>query len=134
MPSMPDLKNKLTTVVDRAPAALTSDTQGTGASWADHEVGVWVQLQIGATVGTTPALVVQLQQSSNDNTADASGAADAYTDVTGATVTLSDTDASSAVSFMAYNYDERFLRLDYDITGTSASFVIGATISANKKS
>ena len=134
MPSMPDLKNKLTTVVDRAPAALTSDTQGTGASWADHEVGVWVQLGIGATVGTTPALVVQLQQSKNDNTADASGAADAYTDVTGATVTLSDSDANTAVSFMAYNYNEKFLRLDYDITGTSASFVIGATISANKKS
>jgi len=131
---MPDLKNKLTTVVDRAPAALTSDTQGTGASWADHEVGVWVQLQIGTTVGTTPALVVQLQQSKNDNTADASGAADAYTDVTGATVTLSDSDANTAVSFMAYNYNEKFLRLDYDITGTSASFVIGATISANKKS
>lgn len=131
---MPDLSNKLTTVLDRAPLALTSDTQGTGASWADHEVGVFVQLQVGATVGTTPALVVQLQQSKNDNTADASGAADAYTDVSGATVTLSDADAGTAVSFMAYNYNEKFLRLDYDITGTSASFVIGATISANKKS
>jgi len=131
---MPDLKNKLTTVVDRAPAALTSSTQGTGASWADHEVGVWVQLGIGATVGTTPALVVQLQQSKNDNTADASGAADAYTDVSGATVTLSDSDANSAVSFMAYNYNEKYLRLNYTITGSSASFVIGATISANKKS
>lgn len=134
MPSMPDLVNKLTTVVDRAPLALTADSQGTGASWADHEVGVFVQLQIGATIGTTPALVVQLQESSNDNTADASGAADAYTDVTGATVTLSDSDANTAVSFMAYNYNEKFLRLDYDITGTSASFVIGATISGNKKS
>jgi hypothetical protein len=134
MPSMPDLKNKLTTVLDRAPAALTSDTQGTGLSFADHEVGVWVQLQVGATVGTTPSLVVQLQQSSNDNTADVTGAADAYTDVDGATVTLSDADANTPVSFMAYNYNEKYLRLDYDITGTNASFVIGATISANKKS
>ena len=134
MPSMPDLKNKLTTVLDRAPAALTCDTQGTGASWADHEVGVWVQLQIGATVGTTPALVVTLQESANDNTADASGAADPYVDVTGASVTLSDSDANSTVSFMAYNYSKKYLRLDYDITGTNASFVIGGTISANKKS
>ena len=134
MPQMRDLANALTTVQDRAPAALTADTQGTGASWADHEVGVLVTLDVGAVTGTTPTLTVQLQQSKNDNTADASGAADAYTDVTGASQALTDGNANSIVKFMAYGYDEKYLRLDYDVGGTNPSFLIGGSISGYKKS
>jgi hypothetical protein len=131
---MPDLLNKLTTVQGLASAARTSTATGTGVSFADHEVGVYVQIDLGTVTGTTPTCVVKLQQSSNDNTADASGAADAYTDVTGATISLTDADASGVTGFMCYNYNEKYLRAVATIGGTNPTFNSSVTLSANKKS
>jgi hypothetical protein len=134
MPSMPDLLNKLTTVQGIASAALTTTTTGTGVSMAGQEKGVYVQIDLGVVTGTTPTCVVKLQQSSNDNTADASGAADAYADVTGATISLTDANASGVTGFMCYNYDEKYLRAVATIAGTNPTFNTSVTLSTNQKS
>lgn len=134
MPIMPDLANKLTTVQGIAPAAKTASANGTGASFADHEVGVLMQCNIGAVTGTTPTCTVALEQSKNDNTADASGAADAYTAVSGASIALTDANANSISELMVYNYNEKYLRVALTIGGTNPSFTMGVALSANKKS
>ena len=134
MPVTPDYLNKLTTVQGLPSAARTSTATGTGASFADHEVGVWVDIDLGAITGTSPTCVVKLQQSSNDNTADASGAADPYVDVTGATISLTDADANTPTGFMCYNYDEKYLRAVATIGGTNPTFNISVQLHANKKS
>lgn len=134
MPITPDYLNKLTSAQGLASAARTSTATGTGISFADHEVGVWVDIDLGAVTGTTPTCVVTLEQSSNDNTADATGAADAYTAVTGATISLTDADASGRTGFMCYNYNEKYLRAVATIGGTNPTFNISVGLHANKKS
>ena len=134
MPVTPDYLNKLTTVQGLPSAARTSTATGTGASFADHEVGVWVDIDLGAITGTSPTCVVKLQQSSNDNTADPSGAADAYTDITGATISLTDANANTSTGFMCYNYNEKYLRAVATIGGTNPTFNISVQLHANKKS
>lgn len=134
MPIMPDLANKLTTVQGIASSAPTASTNGTGVSFADHEVGLSVVCNVGAVTGTTPTCTVALEQSSNDNTADASGAADAYSAITGASTALTDSDANSIVKFMCYNHNEKYIRVALTIGGTNPTFNLGVTVSANKKS
>jgi hypothetical protein len=134
MPSTPDFINALTTAQGLASAARTTTATGTGVNFVSHEPGVWVDIDLGAITGTTPTCVVKVQQSSNNNVADASGGADAYSDITGATLSLTDADASSRTGFMVYNHNEKYLRVVATIGGTNPTFNISVGLHATPKS
>jgi len=130
----PDLINQYNISQARNPAALTADGQTSGIDLRDCGPTVTVLLHVGAVTGTTPTLTVTAQSSLNDNTASAEAAADAYTDITGASTSLTDSDANSVVSFTFHNRNERYVRLDLDVGGTNPSFLLGATVLSKKTS
>jgi len=135
MPQMIDLAGRYTTAVASALADVTASGQSDPVDLQDQENGVMVEIAIGTVSGTSPTLAVKVQQSFNDNTASAQGAADAYTDVTGATLALTDADSDTVVQLMVYNIDERYVQLDYVIGGTSTpTFPLVATVRSLKKS
>lgn len=131
----PDFSNEYTITQARDPAALTADANTSGIDLNDHAATVTVFLTIGAVTGTTPTLTVTAQSSKNDNSADASGAADAYTAITnGATSELTDSDANSVVVLQFHTRNERYVRLNFDVGGTNPSFLVGALVVVKKVS
>lgn len=130
----PDLVNQYSISQARNPAALTSTTQTSGIDLRDCGPTVTVLIHVGAVTGTSPTLTVAAQSSINNNTANAEAAADAYADITGASVALTDSDANSLVTLTFHNRNERYVRLNLTVGGTSPSFTFGATVISKKTS
>lgn len=115
------------------PVAVTSTANGSGVDFGDCDQSGLLVISVGAVTGTSPTLALKLQESKNNNTADASGAAEAYADITGATASLTDSDASSVVTVRVNNRSRRYVRLVKTAGGTSPSFTISVVFIADKK-
>lgn len=130
-----DLSNQYQWSLAKAPAAVTSDGDGTAVDLRDCGPDVLALILVGAVTGTTPTCTVAVQSSLNDNTASAEAAADAYATISGATASLTEADANSLVKISTYKRDERYVRLDFDVGaagGSTPSFTIGAVIGSRK--
>lgn len=76
-----DLARSLKRGMTFPPASKAAGTHtGTALDWTDSLSDVLVEISVGA-VASGASAVITLQESSNDNTADASGAADPYADI-----------------------------------------------------
>lgn len=117
----------------QVPVAVTSTANGSGVDFGDCDQSGLLVITIGAVTGTSPTLALKLQESKNNNTADASGAAEAYADISGATASLTDADASTVVTVRVNNRSRRYVRLVKTAGGTSPSFTIGVLFIADKK-
>lgn len=107
-----DIANEYQVGTSLFPASRTATANGTGVDFRDCSPVVTSILSSGALAGGGASVAVKLQESKNDNTADAHGAADAYSDITGATHTTT-TSASSDNSTEAvtiFNRAERYVR------------------------
>jgi len=116
------------------PVAVTANGNGSGVDFGDCDQSGLLVISVGAVTGTSPTLALKLQESKNNNTADASGAAEAYADITGATASLTDSDASSVITVRVNNRSKRYVRLVKTAGGTSPSFTISVMFIADKKS
>lgn len=118
----------------QVPAAITSTANGTGIDLGDCDQSGLLIISVGAVSGTSPTLALKLQESKNNASADASGGADAYADITGATASLTDSDASSVITVRVNNRSKRYVRLVKTIGGTSTpTFNLSAVFIADKK-
>ena len=115
------------------PVAVTSTANGSGVDFGACDQSGLLVIHVGAVTGISPTLALKLQESKNDNTLDASGAAEAYADITGATASLTDADASSIITVRVNNRSRKYVRLVKTAGGTSPSFTVGVTFIADKK-
>ena len=90
-------------------------------------------ISLGAVTGTSPTLDITVQDSINNATLDANGAADAYAAVSGVTIAqLTDGDANNLVIVTMKSWAKRYVRLNLDVGGTSPSFLLGVVAEAQK--
>ena len=83
-----DLKYKLLNKIGLTPQSIATTTvNATGVDMGNSGAYVLASVIVG-TVSSGGTATVKLQSSRNDNTADAGAAADAYADISGATVSL----------------------------------------------
>lgn len=129
-----DPKSTKSIVSLQIPVAVTATGNGSGVDLSSCDQSGLLLIHVGAVTGTSPTLALKLQESKNDNTLDASGAADAYADISGATASLTDADASTIVTVRVNNRSKRYIRLVKTAGGTSPSFTVGVTFIADKKS
>jgi len=121
-----------TQVVD--PAAKTSTFNSGSHDCVDCGPDVFVIVNLGAATGTSPTLDVKLQESRNENSADPE-AADAWSDITSATLTqITGTDDNTIFTGQFHNRKERYVRAVCTIAGTTPSFLIGVTLMSRKTS
>ncbi len=101
------------TVLFTVPSAgVTADGDSTAVDLKYAGGRPWtLALFLGDVTGTTPALVVQVQES------DASGSG--FASITGAAVTLTDADENGLVTLLVTGMTKRYARINYDISGTS---------------
>lgn len=126
-----DLKNVLKHVNGIPAQSMTDATvDGTGVNMQDTGSEILCVINVGA-VATGGAATVKLQQSANNNTADPFGAADAYTDITGATQAIADTDDNTILSFTSNRRAEKFVRATITTSG-GAAVICSVTLQAIK--
>lgn len=111
-------------VLVKSPIAVTADGQTTGVDLGPERLDdVMVIMSIGAVTGTTPTLDVDIQ------TSDA--LAGTYTTV--ASFSQYDADDADTLKSLSVNLqgqnsagdEQRYLRADLDVGGTTPSFVVG---------
>ena len=121
-----------------APAARTTNTNGTGVDLVDYEGIAEVYIESAAGTGTTPTLDFKLQESNDD------GSADAYADVpaaelfaiaggTAGAFTQITTALSKQTRVIDLSARKRWIRAVETIGGTTPSFTSAAVIVAQKK-
>jgi hypothetical protein len=118
----------------KVPVAVTAGGNGTGVSCTNccQEL-IWIT-HVGASAGTSPTLNLKLQSSINDNTASAAGAADAYADITGASIDLTSSDANTIIVRSVVVRNETYVRLVTGTPGGSSTpgFTFGSVLEATK--
>jgi len=112
-------------VLLKAPIAVTADGQSTGVDLGpEYNDDVMVIISIGAVTGTSPTCQIDIE------TSDAVGGT--YTAV--ASSGSYDADDANTIKSFGINMEgsnsngesNRFLRINYDLGGTTPSFVLGA--------
>ena len=116
------------------PVAVTTTGNGSGVDVGNTDSAGTLVVHLGAVSGTSPTLAIKLQESRNNNSADATGAADAYADISGAVINLTDANASTIVELRVNNRSKRYIRAVKTAGGTSPSFTCGVTFIADTKS
>lgn len=112
-----ELAAYLKSAIGLAPASRAAATyNGTGVDWRDGTAEVLVEISVGA-VASGASAVITLQESSNNNTADASGAADAYANIndgeptpTDLSKTITGADANTIVKWTVQRRSEKYIR------------------------
>lgn len=127
-----DLKNELAYYHVKNAAAITSSSNSSGFSVDNGCQEVVFVFNIGAVSGTSPTLDIQIQSSLNDNTATTQEAADAYANISGATLALTDSNASSTATLSVKTRGEKWLRVNYTAGGTSPSFTMSMNAISHK--
>src|SRR3990172_3949048 len=90
------------------PQSSSGTVTGSGQDMLNTGAFLLAVIDIGAvTSGGTGT--VTLESSTNDNTADAKSAADAYTAITGASATYSGTDANTKLFIKVNSRNERYV-------------------------
>ena len=90
--------------------SVNGTVNATGVNLVETGAFVLAVINVG-TVASGGTATVKLQSSKNNNTADASDAADAYADITGATVSLTGSDANSIVYIKCQTRAEKYVRV-----------------------
>lgn len=108
-------------------AGITSDGTSTAVDLKLLAGRAWtLGLFLGDVTGTTPSLVVQVQES------DTSGSG--YTNISGATVTVTDANENGLVTLLVTGQTKRYAQLSYDISGTSTpTFPLCAAVLAQSR-
>jgi hypothetical protein len=123
-----DLQHKLLNKIGLTPQSIaTATVNATGVDMGNAGAYVLVSVIVG-TVSSGGTATVKLQSSRNDNTADAGAAADAYADITGATVSITATDAGTLVQFKTNVRAEKYVRV---VATTSGTIFLGAILQAH---
>lgn len=119
-----------------APTRRSATATGSGVDFSEGEGPVNAIFQIGNlsnSGGLTLALA--LQESSNDNTADASGAADAYAALSdSAGVSATQADENSVIVVTSFARAERYVRAVVTHTGTALQNIYGVSLHMKSKS
>ena len=128
-----DLSNTHTTTQIRSPLALTADGNTSPIDLQNCDGPVTFYVSLGAVTGTSPTLDITVQGSINNASLDANGASDAYTAVSGVTVSqITDGDANTLTIVTVKSWSERYMRMNLDVGGTSPSFLLGVVATAQK--
>jgi hypothetical protein len=129
-----DMVNYFTSTQVVDPAAATSTVTSSSHDCRDCGPDVYVIASLGAATGTSPTCDVKLQESRNENSADPE-AADAWSDITGATLTqMTGTSDNTLFTGQFHNRKERYVRAVATIAGTSPSFLLGIILMSRKTS
>ncbi len=112
-----DLAHTIKRGMSIPPASKAAGTHtGTALDWTDSPSEVLVEISVGA-VASGASAVITLQESSNNNTADASGAADPYANIndgeaspTDLSTTINSTHANSIVTLRVQRRSKKWLR------------------------
>lgn len=126
-----DLKNSLKIARSISPqsVAAAATVNGTGVNCTQTGPEVLAVISVGA-VASGGTAVVKLQSSLNDNTGTARDAADAYADITGATVNLSGTDANTLVYIQTFVRVEGYVRAT--VTVAVDAIILGVDLICDK--
>ena len=123
-----DLKYKLLNKIGLTPQSIATTTvNATGVDMGNSGAYVLASVIVG-TVSSGGTATVKLQSSRNDNTADAGAAADAYADISGATVDITAADAGTLVQFKTNARAEKYVRV---VATTSGTILLGAILQAH---
>ena len=114
------------TVVAIASQSITSatDTNSSGIDLSEFKGWVKIVVNAGTFTGASPAMDIDIQESSDD------GSSDAYADVTGASFTQITTsnDAQLHVARLLPSAVERYIRIQATSSGTITAIPIGITV------
>ena len=132
MNDLVDLKSSLFRGLSIAPQSvgIGATVTGTGIDCRQCGAEIVVEVAVGA-VGASGTVTVTIESSANNNTADASAAADAYTQVGGvsettSTLALSGTDANTVVVMKCILRNEKYIRVK--AVGAVAATLLSAVI------
>lgn len=116
-----------------ASQAVTASGNGSALDFANCGPGLKIQVNNGTSSGTSPTLALKLQESQNANAIDASGEADAWADISGATLSLTSADDGTVINLQVNNRSKRWVRLVRTIGGSNTpTFNIGVVVSGKK--
>ena len=103
------------------PIRRATAVNGAGVNFTEAEGPVSAILQVGQLSNTTLSLVLSMEESTNDNTADASGAADAYAALSpAATVTVTEPGIeNTSTTLTTFNRSKKYVRAVVTPTGTA---------------
>lgn len=90
--------------------SVNGTVTGTGVNLGNGGAAVLACISVGS-VASGGSGTIKLQSSRNDNTASADAAADAYADITDATVDIDGTDANTIVYIKTDLREEKFVRV-----------------------
>ena len=132
MNDLVDLKSSLFKGLSIAPQSVSGTVSGTAIDCRHAGAEIVVHLAVG-TVASGATATVTIQSSANDNTADASAAADAYTQVGGgsettSTVALSGSDANSLVVMKCILRNEKYIKVK--VVSTDAILVSAVVLAS----
>lgn len=140
---MPNLGANLTTAWINGPSIsparrlLTADVNGSGVNFTEAEGPVNAIIQIGNLSAAVATFTVTLTESTNDNTADAFGAADAYAALpVAASVVITEPGAENTVTVLTtFARSERWVRANVAHTGSAAlQNIYGVSLHSPSKS
>ena len=133
-----DLGNMYTVGLTVLPAAaLTSTATGVGVDFRDCGPDVTAELRFSTVQAEEDAtLTVTLEESTNDNTADASGAADAYTALSpaAAMAVINASSSGNVLQTTFFNRSKRYVRGVITVAGTSPDVFADLSLKCRKTS
>lgn len=125
-----DLKNALKHGMSIAPQSCgVGATTGSAVNLTQTGPEILAVVSVGA-VASGGTAIVKLQSSLNDNTGTARDAADAYADISGATVSISGADANTLVYIQTFVREEGYVKAV--ATVSTAAIILGVNIIADK--
>jgi hypothetical protein len=130
-----DLQNGSVFGVTLPPKSRTATENGTGVDMFEAVGPVTGILMTGVIAGEGPLVDIKFQESKNDNTADAWGAADAYADISGAAfaqLVAADDNVMRLLTF--HNREERYVRGVYTHSGSATATLVAVGVIAKSKS
>lgn len=131
-----DLQNNSVSGLSLPPASRTASADGSGVDMREAEGPVTAILMAGTIAGGGPLVDIAIQESKNDNTADAEAAADPYAALSTATAFAQLTGTNDNVlRLLTFGLrSERYLRASMTQTGSATSNIIGVGFIAKSKS
>ena len=112
------LSSNVRTGLSVPPQSVNGTVNGTGINFDQGGAEVMAEFAIG-TVGSGATGTLKLQSSLNDNTGTTREAADAYTDISGASTTISGSDANTLIKLTTNARAESFVRAVVITTGAT---------------
>lgn len=109
----------------RAVATVTADGNSSAIDILDYDSNMLITLDCNAGTGTGRSLAIKIQ-SSDDNVT--------FTDVPGGAFTTVTLSASFQTKVINAAEVGRYVRLNFDISGTTPSYYVSATLIGPKKS